>query len=114
MPTENLRPLTAKEKLVLEFIESYFLENMISPSFTKIKSHFGFASNNSVQRYLKQLQNKGYIHIPPGNQKRAISILFPADTLHSRLTSSSSLSTCLLYTSPSPRDATLSRMPSSA
>jgi len=25
-----------------------------------------------------------------------------------------SLSTCLLYTSPSPRDATLSRMPSSA
>ena len=42
---------------------------------------------------MKQLQNKGYIHIPPGNQKRAISILFPADTLHSRLTSSSSLST---------------------
>ena len=26
----------------------------------------------------------------------------------------SSLTTCLLYTSPSPRDATLSRMPSSA
>ena len=30
------------------------------------------------------------------------------------LTSSNSPKTCLLYTSPSPRDATLSRMPSSA
>ena len=29
-------------------------------------------------------------------------------------TNNTSISTCLLYTSPSPRDATLSRMPSSA
>ena len=29
-------------------------------------------------------------------------------------TGKASLNTCLLYTSPSPRDATLSRMPSSA
>ena len=31
-----------------------------------------------------------------------------------KITASQQMSTCLLYTSPSPRDATLSRMPSSA
>lgn len=70
-----LRPLTAKEKLVLEFIENYLLQEGIAPSYQEIKDHFGFASFNSVQRYLKQLQSKEYIHIPGGNQKRAITIL---------------------------------------
>jgi len=81
----QLRPLTLKEKSVLEFIEKYFLENEIAPSFLEIKDHFNFASNNSVQRYLKQLKTKGYIHIPPGNQKRAITILHSANTLHNNL-----------------------------
>lgn len=72
---DPLRPLTAKEKRVLEFIESYLLKKGIAPSYLEIKDHFGFASFNSVQRYLKQLQNKEYIHIPGGNQKRAITVL---------------------------------------
>jgi len=70
-----LRPLTAKEKRVLEFIESFLLEQGIAPSFQEIKEHFGFASLNSVQRYLQQLQKKNYIFIPGGNQKRAITVL---------------------------------------
>ena len=36
------------------------------------------------------------------------------DTLLDRLNTHAETNTCLLYTSPSPRDATLSRMPSSA
>ena len=40
------------------------------------------------------------------------SLITPTINLPTRITSQSS--TCLLYTSPSPRDATLSRMPSSA
>ena len=36
------------------------------------------------------------------------------DELHKRVTAIDNKISCLLYTSPSPRDATLSRMPSSA
>lgn len=70
-----LRPLTAKEKAVLEFLEAFLQTQGIAPSYQEIRKHFGFASLNSVQSYLKQLQNKGYIFIPGGNQKRAITLL---------------------------------------
>lgn len=76
-----MQPLTSKEKRVLEYIEVYLSQEGIAPSFTEIKDHFGFASYNSVQRYLKQLQRKNYIHIPGGNQKRAISILNPSSAV---------------------------------
>lgn len=82
-----MRPLTPKEKSVLEFIENYLKSNGYSPSFLEIKDAFGFASFNSVQRYLKQLQNKEYIHIPGGNQKRAISVLKTANSIQSSLQS---------------------------
>jgi repressor LexA len=82
-----LRPLTPKEKNVLEFIEDYIRQNGVAPSYLEIKEHFGFASFNSVQRYLKQLQQKKYIYIPGGNQKRAITVLqssmAAADSLNS-------------------------------
>ena len=69
------KPLTPKEKMVFEFIDQFIYENEFAPSYQEIKEHFGFASFNSVQRYLKQLQNKNYIHVPAGNQKRAITVL---------------------------------------
>lgn len=72
-------PLSPKEKAVLEFVENFITHKGYAPAFLEIKEHFGFASFNSVQRYLKQLHSKGYIHIPGGNQKRAISVLQPAD-----------------------------------
>ena len=82
-----LRSLTAKEKKVLEFIETYLQEQGIAPSYQEIKEHFGFASFNSVQRYLQQLQNKNYIFIPGGNQKRAISVLRSSSEIQSSLSS---------------------------
>ena len=74
-------PLTEKEKKVLEFIESFFAHKGFSPSFTEIKDHFGFASYNSVQRYIKQLQVKNYLSVPGGNSKRAISLIHPSNAL---------------------------------
>lgn len=69
-----LPPLTEKEKAVLAFVEDHVAEKGFAPSYQEIKDHFGFASFNSVQNYLKQLMNKGYIEIA-SNQKRAIQIL---------------------------------------
>lgn len=80
------RPLTAKEKKVLEFIESFISERGIAPSYQEIKEFFGFASFNSVQRYLKQLQKKQYLYIPPGNQKRAITVLQTSQTIQNLMT----------------------------
>jgi repressor LexA len=73
-------PLSAKEKAVLEFIQDFQTSSGISPSYQEIKDHFGFASFNSVQNYLKQLTAKGYIKTP-SNQKRAIQILQSANSL---------------------------------
>ncbi len=67
-------PLTAKEKAFLEFIEGFQKSSGISPSYQEIRDHFGFASFNSVQNYLKQLIRKGYVK-NQANQKRAIQIV---------------------------------------
>jgi repressor LexA len=77
-------PLTEKEKMVLEFIENFISETGVSPSYQEIRGHFGFASFNSVQNYLKQLANKGYIQIAE-NQKRSIQILFSANSVQRAL-----------------------------
>lgn len=77
-------PLTAKERSILEFIEKTLADSGVSPSYQEIKEHFGFASFNSVQNYLKQLIQKEYIQIP-SNQKRAIHILKPSTAVQSEL-----------------------------
>jgi repressor LexA len=81
--SESPLPLSFKEKNVLEFLETYLVEKGISPTYQEICAHFGFASFNSVQRYLKQLEAKGYIRLPWANQKRAITLLHPASALQS-------------------------------
>ncbi len=81
-----LPPLTPKEKSVLEFIESHILSSGVSPSYQEIKEHFGLASFNSVQNYLKQLTNKGYVSNPQ-NLKRAIQVLHSANAVKDHLIS---------------------------
>jgi repressor LexA len=76
--------LTEKEKAVLIYVEHSLIERGISPSFQEIKDHFGFASFNSVQNYLKQLSQKGYIAIP-SNQKRAIQVIRSADSAQKQM-----------------------------
>ena len=79
-----LPPLTAKEKAVLQFIEAELLDKGISPSYQEICDRFGFASFNSVQNYLKQLSNKGYVQIQQ-NQKRAIQLLHSTEDFQKSL-----------------------------
>jgi repressor LexA len=79
------RPLSPKEKNVLEFLELYIREHGLSPTYQEICQHFGFASFNSVQRYLKQLEAKGYIQLPWANQKRAITLLKPSSAVRTAL-----------------------------
>ncbi len=83
-PSHPLPPLTSKEKAVLQFLEKELLDKGISPSYQEICNHFGLASFNSVQNYLKQLTQKGYL-VMPHNQKRAIQILHSANAFQTKL-----------------------------
>lgn len=76
--------LTPKEMKVLLFIEEELQSKGLAPTFQEIQNHFGFASINSVQNYLKQLTLKGYVNIPQ-NQKRAIQILRSAGALQKEI-----------------------------
>ena len=60
--------------------------------------------NNYVVKYLKEFGIEGISH-PPSKWANGLGPQFNGDI---------TMLGCLLYTSPSPRDATLSRMPSSA
>lgn len=80
MKTTLPLPLTEKEKAVLSFLEQELTQNGVSPSYQEIKDHFGFASFNSVQNYLKQLTAKGYVQIA-NNQKRGIQILHASNAM---------------------------------
>ncbi len=67
--------LTAKQRSVLKFLVDYRNEHAMPPSYEEIRREFGFASLNSVRKHLLQLQRKGYIRSPWGNQKRALEIV---------------------------------------
>ncbi len=82
---QEIKPLTPKEKNVLQYIENYIAENGYSPSFMEIKENFGFASYNSVQNYVKQLESKNYLHNPGGNQKRALQVVQSSHTFPDNL-----------------------------
>ena len=82
---QSVQSLTPKEKNVLVFIESYIEEQGFSPSFSEIQEHFSFGSVNSVQNYVRQLESKGYLYTPGGNQKRAIQVVHSANTLPNNL-----------------------------
>ena len=68
-------------------------------------------TKQSLSRVLSSLVETGYVVQKTGPEDRRQRLLFLTETgtaLETRLTA------CLLYTSPSPRDRTRSRMPSSA
>lgn len=107
MPKPPL-PLSAKEKEVLEFIEGFIQVRGIAPTFQEIKDNFGFASFNSVQRYLKQLQSKNYLHVPGDNQKRAIQLLHPSDS-YANLLRMTSVRSSTTYPNNQSKEALLER-----
>ena len=73
--------LTEKQKAFLEYISGYIEDWGRSPSFDEIRTHFGFKSYNTITTYLKILERKDYIRLPPKkNQKRAIEVISPVET----------------------------------
>ena len=67
-------------------------------------------NNNNNNETINHIDyNKTIIHVDPSNPVRAT--ITPIDSASNY---NSNYNSCLLYTSPSPRDRTRSRMPSSA
>jgi repressor LexA len=67
--------LTEKQQAVYRFIRQHIEANEFAPSYDEIRKHFGLQSFQSVQKYLHQLERKGYIRTGGKNQKRAISLV---------------------------------------
>ena len=67
--------LTKQQTRVYRYLESYLRRKGRPPSYQEIQDYFGFRSLNSVVKHLKQLERKGYLESPWGNQKRAFRLL---------------------------------------
>ena len=66
--------LTEKQQAVYAFIRQYMENTDRAPSYDEIRRYFGFASFQSVQKHLKQLERKGFLRMPGKNQKRAMTL----------------------------------------
>ncbi len=64
-------------------MKPFLAEQGFSPSYQEIRDHFGFASFNSVQNYVKQLQQKGYVQSSV-HQKRGLQVLHSAQTIKNK------------------------------
>ena len=69
--------LTEKQQGILDFIRKYIGERGMAPSYEEIRKTLRFRSYNSVQKYLKKLEEKGYIKSPWKNRKRALELVDP-------------------------------------
>ena len=67
--------LTKKQTRIYSYLEAYLRRKGRPPSYQEIQDYFGFRSLNSVVKHLKQLERKGYLESPWGNQKRAFRLL---------------------------------------
>ena len=103
---EDVSLLELKKLENIAEIESQTLELSKENENDNENGFLDFGFNKSI---LNSLRNKGYKN-PTPIQKAAI----PELMLGRDLLGQAQTGTCLLYTSPSPRDRTRSRMPSSA
>ena len=88
--------LTKKQKNLLMFINKKLRSSGVSPSYEEMKSSLNLKSKSGIHRLISALEERGFIK-RLAHKARALEVV-----------------NCLLYTSPSPRDDELSRMPSSA
>jgi repressor LexA len=72
----SLPSLTEKEKRVYDFIKVYFKKNNRPPTYNEIQEKFDYSAISTVQDFISQLKQKGYIKAPIGaNRKRAIELV---------------------------------------
>ena len=104
---EEFEKILNKEEQDPDLLKNIFIEVTDDLSYSRT-----FYPNRSVRVYLNGLAQKIFHSIYKNKKSEKSRLkLFWTDELPKLIHESR---TCLLYTSPSPRDATLSRMPSSA
>jgi repressor LexA len=69
--------LTEKQQAIYDYIRRFIADHGMAPSYEEIRKTFRFRSYNSVQKYLKKLEEKGVIRSPWGNRKRALELVDP-------------------------------------
>ncbi len=69
-----MRPLTQRQREVLNFILKFFPNEQRMPSVREIGEHFGI-SPNGVTAHLQALAKKGFIAMPEQQKARAIRLL---------------------------------------
>ena len=60
---------TKKQKLILDFIETFIYENNKSPSYREIASGVGLSSIASIAEHIDNLIEKGYLLKNPGSAR---------------------------------------------
>jgi repressor LexA len=71
-----MKTLTSKQEAILSFIEKYWEEHSLSPSYKEIQDFFEFRSPNAVTKHITALVKKKYITLRKGvNFTKARSII---------------------------------------
>lgn len=79
----SVKPLTEKQKRVLDFITSFIREKGYSPSLKEIAKFLGTTNLSTAQYYIEELEQKGHLKrdhyknrgITPTNQSQTVSLL---------------------------------------
>jgi repressor LexA len=67
-------PLTKRQRQILDYLQSYGIQNGYAPSFEEIAEQFNYNSLATVHEHLSNLERKGYIK-RSYNESRSIEIL---------------------------------------
>ena len=68
------KPLTQRQKQILEFISQFIEKNKFPPTRSELSRHFGFKSPNAAEAHLRALEKKAVIGIERG-VSRGITLL---------------------------------------
>lgn len=71
---QGLKPLTKRQKKTLDFINSFLAQNGYSPSFKEIAKFLGTKNLSTVQYFIEELEQKGYLRRTP-HKNRGITPL---------------------------------------
>ena len=118
---DNLRPILERENLgpARDAIHDLFLEHVMAhaPGYNKLMEWADapiMPTPGAVGSLIEMIAEEEKISVVGVDIGGATTDIFSVFENQFNRTVSANLGICLLYTSPSPRDATLSRMPSSA
>jgi repressor LexA len=74
MTIQQKKPLTKKQREILDFVQGFAADHGYAPSFEEIADQFGYASLATVHEHLENLRAKG--HIRKGyNESRSIEVV---------------------------------------